>query len=108
MIETIISFIALILICGLAYFTTKFYAASMKRFNQTDSMQVMESMMLERDKRIMIVRIQSKYFILISHSNGVENLGECDYVEKVTLDKNPNQFEQLIQQFIRKGDKHEN
>ena len=83
MIETIISFISLILICVLAYFTTRYFAKTMGHFQKSDSMQIMETMMLDKDKRMMIVKVQSKFYTLVTHSLGVENLGECEtYIEK--------------------------
>lgn len=107
MIETLISFISLILVCVLAYFSTRYYAKMMSKTQKSDSMQVMESMMLERDKRIIIVKILDKYYTLVSHSNGVENLGECEYIEKPKNEQAGNRFDLLLKQFVRKGDRHE-
>lgn len=108
MIETLISFISLILICVLAYFSTKYFAKSMSHYQKSESMQIMETLMLDKDKRMMIVKVQSKYYTLVTHSHGVENLGECDsYVEKKVEINKENRFDTLLNSFINKGDKHE-
>jgi flagellar biogenesis protein FliO len=109
MIETLISFISLILVLVLAYFSTRYFAKSVNKMQRSESMHIVESMMLERDKRLCIVKIQNRYIALVTHSNGVENLGECvGYVEKENLTSPQNNpFDVIINQFI-KGDKHEN
>lgn len=108
MIETIISFISLILICVLAYFTTRYFAKTMNHFQKSDSMQIMETLMLDRDKRMMIVKVQSKYYTLVTHPHGVENLGECEsYTEKTMSESKDNRFDSLLKQIMHKGDKHE-
>ncbi len=110
MLETIISFIALILVLVLAYFSTRYFAKTMHKMQSSDSMHIVESMMLERDKKIVIVKIQNRFIALATHANGVENLGECDgYIERIQDDsKTINPFESILNQFIHtKGDKHE-
>jgi len=109
MIETIISFISLILILVLAYFSTRYFAKSVKGMQRTQSMHIVESMMLERDKRILIVKIQNRYLALVTHQNGVENLGECEgYVENTSSELPVNPFESIMNQWLqRKGDKHD-
>ena len=108
MIETIISFISLILICVLAYFTTRYFAKTMSHFQKSDSMQIMETLILDRDKRMMIVKVQSKYYTLVRHTHGVENLGECEsYSERTINESKDNRFDSLLKQIMHKGDKHE-
>jgi flagellar biogenesis protein FliO len=109
MIETIISFISLILILVLAYFSTRYFAKSVKGLQRTQSMHIVESMMLERDKRILIVKIQNRYLALVTHQNGVENLGECEgYIENILPEAPLNPFETILNQWVqRKGDKHD-
>lgn len=109
MIETIISFISLILVLVLAYFSTRYFARSVKGMQKTQSMHIVESMMLERDKRILIVKIQNRYLALVTHQNGVENLGECEgYIESSLSESPLNPFESVLNQWIqRKGDKHD-
>jgi len=80
----------------------------MNHFQKTDSMQIMETLMLDRDKRMMIVKVQSKYYTLVTHSNGVENLGECEnYIEKSFDNRKENYFESYLNQLIHRGDKHD-
>lgn len=79
----------------------------MGKMQKSESMQIMESMMLERDKRILIVKILNKYYTLVTHANGVESLGECEYIEKPSIVQTENRFDLLLKQLIRKGDKHD-
>ena len=68
----------------------------------------METLMLDKDRRMMIVKVQSKYYTLVTHSHGVENLGECEsYVEKKVEVKEENRFDTLLNSIMHKGDKHE-
>lgn len=80
----------------------------MSHYQKSESMQIMETLMLDKDKRMMIVKVQSKYYTLVTHSHGVENLGECEsYVEKNFEVKVENRFDNLLTSFMHKGDKHE-
>lgn len=64
--------------------------------------------MLDRDKRMMIVKVQSKYYTFVTHPHGVENLGECEsYTEKTMSECKDNRFDSLLKQIMHKGDKHE-
>ena len=45
MLETIISFIALILVLVLAYFSTRYFAKTMHKMQSSDSMHIVESIL---------------------------------------------------------------
>lgn len=80
----------------------------MSQYQKSESMQIMETLMLDKDKRMMIVKVQSKYYTLVTHAHGVENLGECEsYVEKKIEFNRDNRFDTLLNSFKNKGDKHE-
>lgn len=110
MLEVLFSFVSLILVLVLAYFGTRYFAKTYHKMQRTSSMHIVESMMLERDKRLLIVKVHERYLALVSHANGVENLGECvGYVEPIqtqTQDLKP--FEAVLKQLmLNKGDKHD-
>jgi flagellar biogenesis protein FliO len=71
----LLSLIMMITVMAFAYITTVFLASRMQMSSKTKHLKVVDQLILDKDKRIVIVEIAQRFHVLAFSANHVENLG---------------------------------
>jgi len=71
----LLSLIMMIIVMALAYITTVFLASRLQMTSKTRHLRVIDQLILDKDKRIVIVEIAQRFHVLAFSANHVENLG---------------------------------
>ncbi|WP_028991703.1 flagellar biosynthetic protein FliO [Thermoanaerobacter thermocopriae] len=82
--------IAFLLVIGLAYYITRFIGQSTLRYTRSTNLQVIDYVMLGRDKGLYILKVGNKFFLIGVSNTNITYLTEINKedLKFVTNDKN--------------------
>ncbi|MFV9567471.1 flagellar biosynthetic protein FliO [Thermoanaerobacter mathranii] len=82
--------IAFLLVIGLAYYITRFIGQSTLRYTRSTNLQVIDYVMLGRDKGLYILKVGNKFFLIGVSNTNITYLTEIskEDLKFVTNDKN--------------------
>lgn len=104
--EILFTFLSLILVLVSAYFFTKWYATGQRSRMQASSLQIVDQLTLDRDKRLVIIKIQDQYFTSILSRMGATQLTPVQYVPQEGSPVHP--FQQtVLNAWMAKGGKQD-
>lgn len=70
--------IAFLLVIGLAYYITRFIGQSTLRYTRSTNLQVIDYIILGRDKGLYIVKVGDKFFLIGVSNNNITYLTEIN------------------------------
>jgi len=104
--EILFTFMSLILVLLAAYFFTKWYASNQRSRMQASSLQIVDQLTLDRDKRLVIIKIHDQYFTTILSRMGATQLTPIQYTAQEGSTVHP--FQQtVLNAWIAKGGKQD-
>lgn len=83
--EILFTFLSLIIVLVSAYFFTKWYASGQRLRMQASSLQIVDQLTLDRDKRLVIIKIQDQYYTSILSRMGATQLTPIQYTAQDTV-----------------------
>lgn len=104
--EILFTFLSLILVLVAAYFFTKWYASGQRSRMQASSLQIVDQLTLDRDKRLVVIKIQDQYFTSILSRMGATQLTPIQYTPQEGSTVHP--FQQtVLNAWMAKGGKQD-
>jgi hypothetical protein len=100
--EILFTFLSLVLVLTGAYFFTKWYATGQKTRMQASSLQIVDQITLDRDKRLVIIKIQENYYTSILSRAGATQLTPIQYIPQEGSTVHPFQ-QSVINAWLAKG-----
>lgn len=104
--EILFTFLSLILVLVSAYFFTKWYASGQRSRMQASSLQIMDQLTLDRDKRLVVIKIQDQYFTTILSRMGATQLTPIQYAPQEGSTVHPFQ-QSVLNAWMTKGGKQD-
>lgn len=104
--DIVFTFISLILVLVAAYFFTKWYASGQRTRMQASSLQIMDQLMLDRDKRLVVLKIQDHYYASILSRTGATQLVSVPYTPEAVTAVHPF-HENMLKVWLAKGGKQD-
>lgn len=104
--EIVFTFLSLILVLVSAYFFTKWYAYTQRSRMQASSLQIVDQLTLERDKRLVVIKIQDQYFTSILSRMGATQLTPIQYIPQEGSTVHPFQ-QSILNAWLAKGGKQD-
>ena len=119
MLEVLWLLIAVVLVMGLAYLTTRYvagrYSPMSHRGKYGKMLSVIEQTYMGRDRQIVVVQAGDRYFLLGSTPNGITNLAELSAEEVEAWrerergeEGQPPSFAQSLQEILKQRSRRDN
>ena len=104
--EIVFTFISLIFVLVAAYFFTKWYAVGQRSRMQASSLHIVDQLMLDRDKRLVVLKIQDHYYASILSRMGATQLTPIPYIPQADMATHPF-HENMLKAWMAKGGKQD-
>ena len=92
--DILFTFSSLILVLVAAYFFTKWYATGQRKRMSASQLQIVDQLTLDRDKRLVVIKIQDQFYTTILSRMGATQLTPIQYTPQEGMGEHP--FHQTV------------